>query len=142
MNDEEIMRKFNEQFSDEKYQQQKQEVQNVEPYKATANLNVANPQVTQTNANQQVNLNNQGTLNNQVPDMMKPETNNYASYNTYGDNVSYNYVPSYNTKKKKQKASITISPEMKMGFIIVALLFVFVLIMPTIYDLIRNISIR
>ena len=43
------------------------------------------------------------------------------------------------TQKKKKTVKLTLSPETKIAMVIALILFIFIMVMPTIYDFIRNI---
>lgn len=158
MNDEEIMRRFNETFSD-KPVEQKTTPEVVTPYRATVNQNVVPTTMTvptstnneipslNTNVNQNTSnvvqqpssINPQVVQNNQTPpdnktNIMEVDKNNYTEQQTQQPtNVNYNYIPSYESKKKKT-ISIKISPELKPVIIIVIILFVVIMIIPTVYE--------
>ena len=136
MNDEEIMKKFNETFSDEKIEQEKKESIAPTPYRATSNLNNSNEQSLSSNNIPPLNSNNQANSDIQAK-IMNVENTNYTTYENeqkYDSNVSYNYVPSYSSKSKKT-ISFKMSPEMLSIIIIVAILLIAIMIIPTIYDM-------
>ncbi len=149
MNDDEIMKKFNETFSND-LTEKKEDAENVAPYKATTNFNTPN--------NVEQSVGGVQDLDKEKPDInsllsQDPSSNSGTYYNSnvdynkaqpeqYSDNVSYNYIPTYTNNQKEKKLSISITPEMKLLLGIVALLFIFILVIPTIYDFIRQIKMR
>lgn len=134
MNDEEIMRKFNETFSDSRVEEEKKEQIPVTPYKVTTNQNTIPTNLSNQNQSTYIPpLNNNKT----VEKMMEAENPNYTTYQSqqnYASNVNYNYVPSYGSKKKKT-ITFSIPKELIPIIIIVIILFIVILIIPTVYDL-------
>lgn len=146
MNDEEIMRKFNEKFGNLEQNSVNQTSESVEPYKASSNLNTANPQQ----------INPQPSTSEQkldIKDLMSTDTNTYypnqnvvSSTNQsneppkYETNVNYNYVSTYTSQKKKP--TIKLTGENLIFILIVVILFISILIIPAIYDFIRQIKMR
>lgn len=143
MNDEEIMKKFNETFSDKPVEIQQPEV--VAPYKAMVNQNVApttlNIPTSTNNSIPPLNSDigsqpvSEGDTNNQEvkENIMNVDNNNYNESADHPSNVNYNYVPTYESKKKKT-VSIKIPSELKPVVIIVIVLFIVVMIIPTVYE--------
>ena len=150
MSDEEIMKKFNETFNKPETNSTNEKTEeNVTPYKTSTNFNINNIQ--------------QNTVNNNVPpeekleikDLLSTDNNTYYSSNNigndpnthvnelpkYDNNVNYNYVPTYNSQKPK-KSTIKLTGENLIFLLIVVILFVFILIIPNIYDVIRQIKMR
>ena len=122
MNDEEIMKKFNETFSDEKIEQEKEEQTPVTPYRATTNTSSIAP-------------NSNLASNNQMPNSNIPSLNEkeVQSADNYQDNVNYSYVETP-VKKEKKTLSIKLSQELLSAIILVLLLLMAIMIIPTIYD--------
>lgn len=161
MNDEEIMKRFNETFSDDVPASEAKKPEEVTPYKATVNQNVVPTDVTvPTSTNNDIPpLNNTAsapTTENPTVEkeevkkenvdsnkMMEPDKNNYSNQevnnNDKASNVNYNYVPTYDSKQKKT-ISIKISPELKPVIIIVIILFVVIMIIPNVYDFFTHIK--
>ena len=149
MNDDEIMKKFNETFSND-LTEKKDDDESVAPYKATTNFNTPN--------NIEQSVGGVPDLDKKKPDInsllsQDPSSNSGTYYNNnidynktqteqYSDNVSYNYIPTYTNNQKEKKISLNVTPEMKLLIGIVALLFIFILVVPTIYDFIRQIKMR
>ncbi len=184
MSDEEIMQKFNEQFSDQLPNDAKKKEEAVAPYRVSNNFNTVNSNnianfqnssseknilenqknIIDNNTNNNVttnsnfsnfntndakfinnssdNLNNNSSFSN-TSNYVPPSVDNIVSDNTtkYDTNVSYNYVPTYSTKKSK-KSTFKLTNENLVFIVIVVILFVFILIMPSIYDFIREIKMR
>lgn len=160
MNDEEIMKRFNETFSDDVSNTEVKQPEVVTPYKATTNQNVAptsmnvptssnvdipplnntanatTPNVVNSTVSEVSNestVEKQLEVNNNVSDkMMEVDKNNYSQPEV-NSNVNYNYVPTYDSKKKKT-ISIKISPELMPVIIIVIILFIVIMIIPNVYD--------
>lgn len=147
MNDEEIMKKFNEAFSDDNLNNSKKKEEPVTPYRVTSNLNANISNVSNTN---NLNLENNNEEKLDINDLLSQDPNTYYSSNSssqsnyaqYDSNVNYNYIPTYNSTQNKKKNTIKVSSDMKILFIIVAILFVFILIIPTIYNVVREILIK
>lgn len=147
MNDEEIMKKFNEAFSDDNLNNSKKKEEPVTPYRVTSNLNANINNVSNTN---NLNLENNNEEKLDINDLLSQDPNTYYSSNSssqsnyaqYDSNVNYNYIPTYNSTQNKKKNTIKVSSDMKILFIIVAILFVFILIIPTIYNVVREILIK
>ena len=150
MSDEEIMKKFNETFNKPEPTSTNEKIaEPVTPYKASTNFNINNIE--------------QNTVNNNIPpeekleikDLLSTDNNTYYSSDStvtdsnahvnelpkYDNNVNYNYVPTYNSQKPK-KPTIKLTGENLIFLLIVVILFVFVLIIPNIYDIIRQIKMR
>lgn len=138
MNDEEIMRKFNETFSDSKVEEEKKENIPVTPYRATTNQNTIPTNMSNQNTSNTIPpLNNNTEDNQKIKKMMEVDNSNYTTYESqqnYAPNVNYNYVPSYGTKKKKT-ISFKMPKELMPIILIVLILFIIIMIIPTIYDL-------
>lgn len=136
MNDEEIMKKFNETFSDERIEQEKKSSVAPTPYRATSNLNTVEQPTISNSANIPPLNSNNSMNNNMQAKIMNVEDTNYTTYEheqNYESNVSYNYVPSYSSKTKKT-ISFKMSPEMLSIIIIIAILLIVIMIIPTVYD--------
>ncbi len=147
MNDEEIMRKFNEKFGNPEQNSINQSSESVEPYKVSSNLNTINTD----------NINSQSSTSEQkldIKDLMSTDTNTYfPNPNTvsseiqsneppkYETNVNYNYVSTYSNTKKK-KPTVQLTGENLVLILIVVVLFASILIIPAIYDFIRQIKMR
>lgn len=147
MNDEEIMRKFNEKFGNPEQNSINQSSESVEPYKVSSNLNTINTD----------NINSQSSTSEQkldIKDLMSTDTNTYfPNSNTvsseiqsneppkYETNVNYNYVSTYSNTKKK-KPTVQLTGENLVLILIVVVLFASILIIPAIYDFIRQIKMR
>lgn len=145
MNDEEIMRKFNEKFGNPEQNSINQSSESVEPYKVSSNLNTINTD----------NINSQSSTSEQkldIKDLMSTDTNTYfPNPNTvsseiqsneppkYETNVNYNYVSTYSNTKKK-KPTVQLTGENLVLILIVVVLFASILIIPAIYDFIRQIK--
>lgn len=140
--------------------------QNIQPTTITGNINqtsvVATPQVNITennNLNQSsnqnmeyteilkqegINVNNQSNnkfLNNQFNETSLNDLNVTGDYNGMG--TAYSNDPKVRTnieEMKTNKKTITITQELKIIIIISIVLFAFILVMPTIFDMIRNIG--
>ena len=147
MNDEEIMIKFNEKFGNTEQNSINQSSESVEPYKVSSNLNTINTD----------NINSQSSTSEQkldIKDLMSTDTNTYfPNSNTvsseiqsneppkYETNVNYNYVSTYSNTKKK-KPTVQLTGENLVLILIVVVLFASILIIPAIYDFIRQIKMR
>lgn len=108
MNDEEIMKQFNETFSDDKIAEQKQEQIPVTPYRATTNQNTIPTNLSNTTLsnNNIPPLNNNINNQNMQAKMMNVENTNYTTYESqknYAPNVNYNYVPFHIIVKRKRR---------------------------------------
>ena len=151
MNDEEIMKKFNETFANQGNNIGSNASQPVTPYKASSNLN--NNDIQNQNAN--VQSIQQGPKLD-VKDLLSTDNNTYYSTSDttinqsnvqsseppkYQNNVNYNYVPTYNTNNRK-KPTVKLTGENMIFIVIVVILFAFILVIPTIYDFIRQIKMR
>ena len=146
MNDEEIMQKFNETFAD-KPEEKTEKKDDVTPYRATVNQNIAPSKVTIPTSNNNeippLNSNQKKPDNQPQPEtennkevqqnIMNTDENNYRQNEKQPENINYNYVPTHESKNKKT-ISIKISPELKPIIIIVIILFVVIMIIPNVYD--------
>ena len=146
MNDEEIMRKFNETFSDDNQVVQNKEKEVVAPYKATMNQNVVPNNAVPNNA---VSNNNDG----KIPPLNSNTTNNVANNsnsavndtlnssinvqpqvsNNVPNNVNYNYVETKEVQTKKT-VSFKINKDLYPVFIIIGVLLLALFVFPAIYD--------
>ena len=149
MNDEEIMRKFNETFSEQPLNQNSNQQEDVAPYRATTNLNTANNFVNHIPNNNVPS--GQTTEKLEIKDLLSSDKTVYSSYsysdvenmsdNQYQSNVNYNYVATnVNANTKPKKATVKLSQENLIFLAIIAILFIFILIIPIIYDIIRQIK--
>ena len=158
MNDEEIMKKFNETFSDNSQELGMTQQEVVTPYRATTNQNVvttntviptaSNNSIPPLNNNVPVNTVNINIANNPNSQVNTTDTtnninneNNNNNNNVSGvvdnksqpSNVNYNYVQT-NEVKKKKTISIKLSPELISVIVIIVVLLVAMFIIPNIYD--------
>jgi len=161
MNDEEIMKKFNETFAEQPVNQNNEEPVNVTPYKATTNLNTNSTDYI-NNANNSISSSSQSEQKLNVNDLLSTDTNAYYNpinnvnnsvntngisnenvnknnNNQYQNNVNYNYVPTYTDNKSKKK-TVKLSKENIIFLVIVVILFIFIMVIPSIYDVIRQIK--
>ena len=153
MNDEEIMKKFNETFSDQPLAQNNSQPENVIQYRATSNLNTVNNPVNPTmvnNLNNNISSNPLGETKKTVNELLSSDTyiytnntvnntNNQSNVNQYQSNVNYNYVSTYTDNKNKKK-TIKLSKENIVFIVIIIILFIVIMIIPSIYEFIRNIK--
>ncbi len=185
MNDNEIMKKFEENFMNK-------EREPVQPYRATRNLNteIDNPSIN-VNNNLNVNIVSEGNIDNtmttnkiDVPDQpnlvtpnplfekqdeekptlvtglvinqptgQTPIVNPEVKVGAMGrspepttvQNEQFNYASTYMstmnmTGNKKRKTTIVVSQEIKMAFLLGLVILVFILVIPTISDFIRELK--
>ena len=130
MNDEEIMKKFNETFSDEKIEQEKKKEIAPIPYKATSNNGM--PQQVTSSISSIPPLDSANNMQARIMSVDDPSFTSYNSEQNYDSNVNYNYVPSYSSKKKKT-FSLKMTPELLSVIVIISLLLIAIMIIPTIY---------
>lgn len=150
MSDEEIMKKFNETFNKpESGLTNNKTEDNITPYKTSVNYNINNVEQNTVNNN----ISSQEKL--EIKDLLSTDNNTNSLPNStvaasttqvtelpkYDNNVNYNYVPTYNSQKQK-KPTIKLTGENLIFLLIVVILFVFILIIPNIYDVIRQIKMR
>ena len=124
MNDEEIMKKFNETFSDERIEKEKKQQPPVVPYKAMSNFSNISPSV----SNPQPSSSNIPSLN-----QAESQSNTNLDGYSHGSNVNYNYVETPSIKKKKT-VSFKLSQELLSAIVLVLLLLIAIMIIPTIYN--------
>ena len=136
MNDEEIMKKFNETFSDNNQVKENKQQETVTPYKATMNQNVVpnNPTVN----------NNPVVSNGNIPPLENNNTTSVVNNSSLNDNnnvnrttpsnVNYNYVPKTEVEKKKT-VSFKINKDLIPVFVIIIVLLLSLFLFPAIYDL-------
>lgn len=150
MSDEEIMQKFNETFNkSENNSPNAKSEEEVIPYKASTNLNTNNNEQSLPNNNfsqdEKLEINDLLSTDNSTYYPSNNEvSNNQTQVNEppkYDNNVNYNYVPTYSAQKNK-KPTIKLTGENLIFLLIVVILFVFILIIPNIYDVIRQIKMR
>lgn len=106
-------------------------------------VNVSNPSISISN---QVNNYNEEPVNNitnEVNNITSTQSNNLinelnvdGSYN----NIEKQDIEPINNNETKTKKTVTINKELKTLMIIVAILLVFITIMPSIFDFFRNLS--
>lgn len=140
MNNEEIMKQFNETFSDVRIEQKKKEEIPVTPYRVTTNENNIPTNLSNQNTNIYIPpLVNEPIINNQQPNMMDNQDsnlNNNVNQPQYGANVNYNYVPSQQSSNiNKKTVSFKMPKEFMPIVVIVIILFFAILIIPSVYDL-------
>ena len=146
MNDEEIMKKFNETFSENAQVNQEKEQEVVTPYRATMNQNVVpNNSVPNSNDGNIPPLNNNTNVNNSTASnvtsnkedsqgeqqFVNDKTNSQSK--TPG-NINYNYVETQKIEKKKT-VTFKINKDLIPVFVIVGVLLVALFVFPAVYDL-------
>lgn len=147
MNDEEIMKKFNETFGDSGQNSLKTNSESVSPYKAVSinNQNVQNFNVPSSSQEQKLDIKDLMSTDNNTyfpnPSNVVDEQKNSIDPPKYTSNVNYNYVSTYNNSKPK-KSTIKLTQENIIFIVIIFTLFVFILIIPTIYDFVRQIKMK
>lgn len=150
MSDEEIMKKFNEQFSNNAIDGNNKKENNPTPYRVGENLNnminentikMLNSVKSDPSLNPVNNVVNYNMVNNNIqPSNINANVNN-NNLNTYNNNVNYNYVPIDNTKKAK-KPTIKLTSDALALLLILVILLAFIFITPNIYDFIRQIKMK
>lgn len=142
MNDEEIMKKFNEKFSDDNPTSTsvEKEFGDVAPYKVSENNNNNNINTPQPNSDNHTPMSVNSLLEK---DNRTYYTNDNGtdpnSGSNYNSNVNYTYVPTYKSTQNK-KNTIKITSDIKTLLVLVFILFIFILVVPSIYDFIREIK--
>ena len=142
MNDEEIMKKFNEKFSDDNPTSTsvEKEFGDVAPYKASENNNNNNINTSQPTSDNHPQMSVNSLLEKDNRTYYINDNNvNPNSGSNYNSNVNYTYVPTYKSTQGK-KNTIKITSDIKTLLILVFILFIFILVIPSIYDLIREIK--
>ena len=141
MNNEEIMKQFNETFSDVRIEEKKKEEMPTTPYRVTSNENNIPTNLTNVNTTSNIPpLGNVGYVNNVESNVINnneqpmPENNN-NNQNQYGSNVNYNYVPTQPTSVNKKTVTFKMPKEFMPFVVIVIILLVAILIIPTVYDI-------
>ena len=134
------MKKFNEKFSDDNPTSTsvEKEFGDVAPYKASESNNNNNINTAQPNNDNhpQMSVNSLLEKDNRTYYTDDNSTNPNSNYNS---NVNYTYVPTYKSTQNK-KNTIKITSDIKTLLVLVFILFIFILVIPSIYDFIREIK--